>query len=102
MSTAAHRLPGSGPADDTLATPAVTTGPIAGSAKGYLDLADVRGGRVPYRRVPLADGRHVDLYDSSGPYTDPDAVLDVERGLPPRPGVIGGLGTQLQLSLIHI
>jgi len=38
----------------------------------------------------------VDLYDSSGPYTDPDAVLDVDRGLPPRPGVIGGVGTQLQ------
>ncbi|OPX07434.1 phosphomethylpyrimidine synthase [Mycobacterium sp. AT1] len=96
MSTAAHRLPGSGSADDPMATSAVTTGPIAGSAKGYLDLADVRGGRVPYRRVPLADGRHVDLYDSSGPYTDPDAVLDVDRGLPPRPGVTGGLGTQLQ------
>ena len=92
MSTAAHRLPADGSADD----PAVTTGPIAGSAKGYLDLAEVRGARVPYRRVPLADGRHVDLYDSSGPNTDPDAVLDVDRGLPPRPGVIGGVGTQLQ------
>ncbi|MCV7421840.1 phosphomethylpyrimidine synthase ThiC [Mycobacterium yunnanensis] len=76
--------------------PAVTAAPVVGGSKDYLDLVDVRGARVPYRRVRLADGRHVDLYDSSGPYTDPDAVLDLERGLPPRPGVFHGRGTQLQ------
>ena len=39
--------------------------------------------RVPMREISLSNGeRHV-VYDTSGPYTDPDAVLDVRRGLPP-------------------
>jgi len=84
------------PADVTADDPAVTVGPVMGGSKDYLELGDVRGARVPYRRVRLADGRHVDLYDSSGPYTDPNAVLDLGRGLPPRPGVVDGRGTQLQ------
>jgi phosphomethylpyrimidine synthase len=37
--------------------------------------------RVPARRVELSNGEHVDLYDTSGPYTDPDAFIDVHRGL---------------------
>ena len=59
--------------------PSVTTGPIAGSTKIYRD-------GVPFRRVNLSNGEHLDLYDTSGPYTDPDAVLDLDKGLPPRPG----------------
>ncbi|MFE1783561.1 phosphomethylpyrimidine synthase ThiC, partial [Streptomyces sp. NPDC059506] len=39
--------------------------------------------RVPVRQVHLTDGRDVTLYDTSGPYTDPDAATDVRRGLPP-------------------
>jgi phosphomethylpyrimidine synthase len=76
--------------------PSVTTGPITGSTKRYLNLADVPGSRVPFRRVHLSDGRHLDLYDTSGPYTDSDAELDLGSGLPPRPGVVGDRGTQLQ------
>ncbi|MFD8479140.1 phosphomethylpyrimidine synthase ThiC [Kitasatospora sp. NPDC059673] len=38
--------------------------------------------RVPYREVHLTDGRTVPLYDTSGPYTDPDRPTDVRRGLP--------------------
>ncbi|MFF2627299.1 phosphomethylpyrimidine synthase ThiC [Kitasatospora griseola] len=38
--------------------------------------------RVPYREVHLTDGRTVPLYDTSGPYTDPDLPTDVRRGLP--------------------
>ncbi len=74
----------------------VATGPIAGSTKCYRDLVDVPGARVPFRRVPLSNGQHLDLYDTSGPYTDADAVLDPTIGLPPRPGVAGDRGTQLQ------
>src|ERR1700748_1527154 len=74
---------------DISASIAVTTGPIAGSTKLYLD-------GVPYRRVNLTNGEHLDLYDTSGPYTDPDAVIDLHEGLPPRPGVVRGKGTQLQ------
>src|SRR3954453_12666189 len=74
---------------DVSASVSVTTGPIAGSTKIYRD-------GVPFRRVNLSNGEHLDLYDTSGPYTDPDAVTDLHAGLPPRPGVVGDKGTQLQ------
>ncbi|MEO3871673.1 phosphomethylpyrimidine synthase ThiC [Nonomuraea sp. B12E4] len=38
--------------------------------------------RVPMRQVRLSDGSAVRLYDTSGPYTDPDVETDVRRGLP--------------------
>jgi phosphomethylpyrimidine synthase len=38
--------------------------------------------RVPMREVPLSDGGAVVLYDTSGPYTDPDYDADVRCGLP--------------------
>ncbi|TWD81503.1 phosphomethylpyrimidine synthase [Kribbella amoyensis] len=57
--------------------PAVTTGPISGSEKIH------RGELgVPARRVHLTNGEHFDLYDTSGPYTDEAAEIDVEAGLP--------------------
>ncbi|MFI5506769.1 phosphomethylpyrimidine synthase ThiC [Mycobacterium sp. NPDC051804] len=71
----------------------VTTGPIAGSSKVYRDFD---GMRVPFRRVNLTNGEHFDLYDTSGPYTDADAVLDLQQGLAARPGVVRDRGTQLQ------
>ncbi|MFC1431197.1 phosphomethylpyrimidine synthase ThiC [Streptacidiphilus sp. N1-3] len=49
--------------------------------------------RVPYREVRLGNGRTVPLYDTSGPYTDPEYTADVRRGLPPlREGWIGQRG----------
>ena len=38
--------------------------------------------RVPVREVLLTNGERVSLYDTSGPYTDPAADIDVRRGLP--------------------
>ncbi|RKS73644.1 hydroxymethylpyrimidine synthase [Actinomadura pelletieri DSM 43383] len=38
--------------------------------------------RVPMREVRLTSGDAVVLYDTSGPYTDPDRPTDVRRGLP--------------------
>ncbi|WP_076998535.1 phosphomethylpyrimidine synthase ThiC [Variovorax sp. KK3] len=38
--------------------------------------------RVPVRDVLLTNGERVSLYDTSGPYTDPSADIDVRRGLP--------------------
>jgi len=39
--------------------------------------------RVPMREIRLSNGeRHV-VYDTSGPYTDPDVAIDVTRGIPP-------------------
>ena len=52
--------------------PASTKGAIAGSRP---DL------RVPVRDVRLTNGREVSFYDTSGPYTDPAAAIDVRQGL---------------------
>ncbi len=59
--------------------PTVTTGPISGSQKVYRQHDGIR---VPVRRVNLTNGEHFDLYDTSGPYTDADAKIDVQQGLP--------------------
>jgi phosphomethylpyrimidine synthase len=64
---------------DRTIKPAVTTGPITGSRKVYRQVGELR---VPARRVELTNGEHVDLYDTAGPYTDPDATIDVHHGLP--------------------
>jgi phosphomethylpyrimidine synthase len=64
---------------DRSVRPSVTTGPITGSHKIYRETGD--GLRVPMRRVELTNGDHFDLYDTSGPYTDPDATIDVHSGL---------------------
>ncbi|MGW0176636.1 phosphomethylpyrimidine synthase ThiC [Rhodococcus sp. NPDC003322] len=66
--------------DGAVATTAVTTGPIAGSSKRYLE---VDGLSIPVRRVQLTTGDHLDLYDTSGPYTDESARIDLDAGLPP-------------------
>src|SRR6058998_639309 len=40
--------------------------------------------RVPMREVALSGGEPpLVLYDTSGPYTDPDTRTDIKRGLPP-------------------
>ncbi len=39
--------------------------------------------RVPRRAVALSDGTLHTLYDTSGPYTDSQAEVDIRRGLPP-------------------
>ncbi|MFF2085229.1 phosphomethylpyrimidine synthase ThiC [Nocardia sp. NPDC058176] len=57
----------------------VTTGPIQGSVKHY---EEVDGLRIPVRRINLTNGDHFDVFDTSGPYTDDNAVIDLEAGLP--------------------
>ncbi|GAB3461300.1 phosphomethylpyrimidine synthase ThiC [Actinophytocola sediminis] len=64
--------------EDRSVRPRVTTGPISGSSKIY---RDVDGLPVPFRRVDLTNGEHLDLYDTSGPYTDQNATIDVHSGL---------------------
>jgi phosphomethylpyrimidine synthase len=39
--------------------------------------------RVPMREITQSNGETVTVYDTSGPYTDPQAVVDVCSGLPP-------------------
>ncbi|MEO7993299.1 MAG: phosphomethylpyrimidine synthase ThiC [bacterium] len=70
-----------------LSTPLTSPLTAAGIRKVYSDCAG--GLRVPMREVSLTPDRHtgqVDpplrLYDTSGPYTDPDYVADLTQGLP--------------------
>ena len=54
----------------------VTRGPLPGSKKIFV-------GGVPFREVVLSGGeKPMRLYDTSGPYTDPTAAIDIEKGLP--------------------
>ncbi|MCX2734379.1 phosphomethylpyrimidine synthase ThiC [Saccharopolyspora sp. NFXS83] len=66
-------------ADSTATDTGVTTGPISGSRKVYREVGDLR---VPVRRIELSNGEHLDVYDTSGPYTDDTATIDVHEGLP--------------------
>src|SRR4051794_29129127 len=86
----------------TVSVPAtVSTGPIRGSGKRYLPVPEREPMAVPVRRIQLSNGEHLDVYDTSGPYTDPAAVIDVHTGLPrtrddwQRPDPVDGAATQL-------
>ncbi|QDQ98375.1 phosphomethylpyrimidine synthase ThiC [Tomitella fengzijianii] len=78
----------------------VTTGPIEGSTKRYLPVPETDL-RFPSRRIHLTDGTSHDVYDTSGPYTDDAAAIDLEAGLPrardawSRPQPVDGAATQL-------
>src|ERR1041385_9163768 len=53
----------------------VTRGPLPGSRKIYVD-------GVPFREVALSGGEApMGLDDTSGPYTDETAHIDIENGL---------------------
>jgi phosphomethylpyrimidine synthase len=72
-------------AQTELATPKVTTGPIAGSRRVYAHPEAAPDLKVPLREIALdaSSGEPpFRVYDPSGPYSDPDAAIDVERGLP--------------------
>ncbi|WP_288418095.1 phosphomethylpyrimidine synthase ThiC [uncultured Novosphingobium sp.] len=59
----------------------VTTGPIRGSKKIHVGPLN-----VAMREIHLEPGSGeapVRVYDTSGPYTDPDAVIDIAAGLAP-------------------
>jgi len=64
---------------------AVTTGPITGSRKIYTSPAGRPDIHVPFREIPLdpsAKEEPVRLYDTSGPYTEDNAAIDLAAGLP--------------------
>ena len=70
-------------APDKLATLlALTREPFPASTKIHI-LGDIHPDlRVPMREVLLTNGEQVTIYDTSGPYTDPAAKIDVRKGLP--------------------
>ncbi|MGE0740145.1 MAG: phosphomethylpyrimidine synthase ThiC [Hyphomonadaceae bacterium] len=72
------------PQDQSVFTPAVTTGPLIGSRKVYASGCAHPDLRVPFREVaphPSANEPPVTIYDPSGPYTDPDVTIDINAGL---------------------
>jgi phosphomethylpyrimidine synthase len=66
-----------------LSLPKVTTGPISASRKIYSAPDHHPDVRVPLREIALTDPNEptFHVYDSSGPYTDPDQGIEVARGL---------------------
>ena len=82
-----------------MSSPSITTQPFPASRKVYLEGS--RGVRVPMREISLAPTKSFKngqaeenapflLYDTSGPYTDPDAGIDLHQGLAPlrRPWIV--------------
>ena len=66
-------------------TPTVTTGPLPASRRVWHAGERHPDIRVPMREIdlhPTAGEPPVTVYDSSGPYTDPDAEIAIDRGLP--------------------
>ena len=68
-----------------LMRPEVTTGPMRASTKVYTSPQGHEDVRVPMREIALSDPDEpaFRVYDTSGPYTDPNAAIDVEQGLAP-------------------
>ena len=71
----------------------ITTQPFPASRKVYIE-GDKPGVRVPMREIRLAPTKSFKssaveenapllVYDTSGPYTDPDVTIDIRRGLSP-------------------
>ena len=70
---------------EEMQAPQVTTGPIIGSRKIYSSPEGYPDIRVPFREIPLHESSGEPpfrVYDTSGPYTETDASIDVEQGLP--------------------
>ena len=62
----------------------VTTGPLPASRKVYVEGTVADNIRVPMREIelhPSANEKPVPVYDTSGPYTDPDVEIDIYKGL---------------------
>jgi phosphomethylpyrimidine synthase len=70
--------------DSNIATPKVTTGPLPASRKVYARPGAAPELRVPVREIVLTEAAAeppIPVYDTTGPYTDPDVTIDVEQGL---------------------
>ncbi len=78
--------------ESDLATPTVTTGPIAGSRKIYSSPEAAPDLRVPLREIPLTEGsgeEPVRVYDPSGIYTETDGGDRRREGAQARPHRMG-------------
>ncbi|AEG32352.1 phosphomethylpyrimidine synthase ThiC [Thiomicrospira cyclica] len=61
----------------------ITRNPFPASKKIYI-AGDIHPNiRVPMREIELTNGQTLTVYDTSGPYTDPNADIDLTQGLTP-------------------
>ena len=67
-------------ADYEAPTPKVTTGPIRGSRKISVGPLGVKMRAINLE--PSSGEPPLNVYDTSGPYTDPSVMIDIARGLP--------------------
>src|SRR5438445_11349363 len=78
---------------DDAALAGITRAPLPGSRKIYLPGRLYPELRVPMREIAQTPTQHgagkstpnpkVVVYDTSGPFTDPEAPIDLRAGLPP-------------------
>lgn len=65
--------------------PKITTGELPASRKIYVNGTQFPEIRVPMREIsvhPTSGEEPLPVYDSSGPYTDPNVLTDIREGLP--------------------
>ena len=62
----------------------VTTGSLPASKKVYITSEHDENIKVPFREIALTDPQQpsIHVYDTSGPYTDENATIDIRAGLP--------------------
>lgn len=63
----------------------ITTGALPASKKVYISSTNFKDVQVPMREITLAktsDTKSFTVYDTSGPYTDSNAKIDLTKGLP--------------------
>jgi phosphomethylpyrimidine synthase len=68
--------------DTALPNEAISREPFPGSRKVYAQGSDPSI-RVPFRAIALTNGEVHTVYDTSGPFTDPDVAIDVRAGIAP-------------------
>ncbi|UTO28876.1 phosphomethylpyrimidine synthase ThiC [Bartonella harrusi] len=65
--------------------PSISCSPFPASRKIYQQSSVFSDVRVPLREILLTDGsgeEPLNIYDTSGPYTDKDMMIDITQGLP--------------------
>ena len=60
----------------------ITTGPFPASEKIFVSGNSHPDLKVPMRQINLSNGERQIVYDTSGPYTDPNAQINIHEGLP--------------------
>ena len=69
-------IQGNGRKTDHVQNPFPASQKVYVSGKIYPEL------KVPFRKITLQNSDNVHVYDTSGPYTDPQVKVDVRKGLP--------------------